>query len=185
MAQVLGRVTGRGLDGPRGPDVSHRIKVPRAWLDQGSLIEVELPRHLRCVACDGGGCDACERSGAITVRGRADPAEIIEVTLPGRGTDSQVQSRPFMIRIPEQGGLPPVGTDVPRGNLLLGVVAADAPDVGVTLIRRSLPAPEPVAARLSSRPPAPRPGIKPVVIIFVVVVLWVLLLLYLRLSGRA
>src|SRR5688500_4767935 len=106
MGQVLGRVTGGGTNTPRGPDVSHRIRVPGAWLGEGVLIEVELPRHLRCAACDGGGCDTCERSGALTVRGRGEPAEIVEVRLPQRGPDSATDSRPLVIRIPEFGGLP-------------------------------------------------------------------------------
>jgi hypothetical protein len=151
MGQVLGRVTG-GADIPRGPDVSHRIRVPSAWLGEGVLIEVELPRHLRCAACDGGGCDKCERSGALTLRGRGEPAEIIEVRLPQRGPDSATDSRPVVIRIPELGGLPAEGEDLPRGNLLLGVVAATEADPSVRLLE---PPSAAIARVPSQRPLAP------------------------------
>lgn len=43
-----------------------------------------------------------------------------------------------MIRIPEQGGLPLGGVELPRGNLLLRVQAGDGADVGVTRVRRTL-----------------------------------------------
>ena len=57
MSQVLGRVIGRELDGPRGPDVAHRVRVPQDWIDEAAVIEVELPRHLHCAVCEGGGCE--------------------------------------------------------------------------------------------------------------------------------
>ena len=67
VAEVLGRVVQAELESPRGPDASHRIRVPKDWLEQGAIIELELPRHLTCRACEGGGCDICERSGAVTL----------------------------------------------------------------------------------------------------------------------
>ena len=69
VSEVLARVTARTHDEPRGPDVEHRIRVPRAWLDAGLAVEFELPRNLCCAACKGGGCDVCQRSGAISLRG--------------------------------------------------------------------------------------------------------------------
>src|SRR5688572_13362029 len=86
LAEVLGRVTSRSLQIPRGPDVIHRIRIRREWLEAGALIEVEVPRNLRCAGCEGGGCDKCDRAGAVTLRGRAEPPEIIQVTLPRRNT---------------------------------------------------------------------------------------------------
>src|SRR5215813_3571804 len=115
MAGVLGRVVSADLGRPRGPDANHRIRVPHAWLKRGAVVELELPRHLVCAACDGGGCDTCERSGAVTLRERGEPADLVEVTLPGEHTDT------FVIRLPERGGLPPHGSGLPRGNLLLKV----------------------------------------------------------------
>ncbi|GAC1353093.1 MAG: hypothetical protein NVS3B20_18420 [Polyangiales bacterium] len=39
------------------------IVVPTVWLRDGARLEVDLPDRLRCDLCDGGGCDACARSG--------------------------------------------------------------------------------------------------------------------------
>src|SRR5689334_7625686 len=133
LSEVLARVTSRAATGPRGPDVLHRVKVKRDWLIVGEVVEVELPRNLACAACGGGGCDACGRSGAITLRKRNEPAEVVEVTLPSRGADEVPDSRGITLRIPEQGGLPPEGSELPRGVLLLTVMPSDAADPSVRL----------------------------------------------------
>jgi hypothetical protein len=136
MAEVLGRVVASHLACPRGPDASHRIRVPRDWLARGAVIELELPRHLVCAACDGGGCDACERSGGVTLRERGAPADLVEVTLP-----STEKTEAFVIRLPERGGLAPVGSDLPRGHLLVRVEPSESADPGVALVERpALPA---------------------------------------------
>ncbi len=127
----------------------HRIRVPRAWLESGEVVEFELPRNLSCAACDGGGCDLCERSGAISLRGRNELAEVLTVTLPARKAEPG-EARGVVIRIPEQGGLPPEhGEALPRGLLLLRVELAEAADAGVTRVTP----PEPPAShqRLSLR----------------------------------
>ncbi len=147
MAGVLGRVVSADLGRPRGPDANHRIRVPHAWLKRGAVVELELPRHLVCAACDGGGCDTCERSGAVTLRERGEPADLVEVTLPGEQTDT------FVIRLPERGGLPPHGSGLPRGNLLLKVEPSAQADPTVTLASR--PSIFDLARRaLSTRPAA-------------------------------
>jgi hypothetical protein len=145
MAEVLGRVVPGDLERPRGPDANHRIRVPRAWLERGAVVELELPRNLVCAACDGGGCDVCERSGAVTLRERGEPADLVEVTLPGE------QSEPFVIRLPERGGLAPVGSGLPRGHLLLRVEPSAEADASVSL---AVSVPSLAAARraLSERP---------------------------------
>jgi hypothetical protein len=66
----------------RGADVSLRVAVPWQWLSEGRTIEVELPRNLVCANCAGGGCGVCGNSGAISVRGRGELPEIIQVYLP-------------------------------------------------------------------------------------------------------
>lgn len=144
MAEVLAKVTTRTLDVPRGPDVTHRIVVPRAWLEKGEAVEFELPRNLTCAACEGGGCDACERSGAVTLRGRHEPAEILTVTLPVRKAEGELRS--VVIRIPEQGGLPPEnGAVLPRGLLLLRVEPAEVAGPGVS---RAMPSTRPLSERV-------------------------------------
>ena len=97
------------------------LRVPRDWLEEGSVIEFELPRHLTCRACEGGGCDTCERSGAVTLRERGEPPDLVEVTLPSRPEDES-----FVIRIPERGGLASEESGLPRGQLFLRIEAVDS-----------------------------------------------------------
>ena len=124
MGQVLGKVT-KAVDDERGPDVLHRISVPAGWLSEGAVIDVELPRHLSCARCEGGGCDACQRSGALTLRERDEAPEVVSVTLPVSEVGDVV------LRIPDAGGLPPPDRPYGRGLLLLRVSVADAPSAGV------------------------------------------------------
>jgi hypothetical protein len=141
---VLARVTTRTLNVPRGPDVTHRIRVPWAWFEAGEIVEFELPRNVMCAACEGGGCDACERSGAITLRGRDELAEILSVTLPTRHGEGEIRS--VVIRIPEQGGLAPeTAGALPRGLLLLRVEPAEVADPGVS---RKLSSARPLSQRV-------------------------------------
>jgi len=158
VSEVLAKVTTRTLNVPRGPDVLHRIRVPQAWLESGAMVEIELPRNLACAACDGGGCDICERAGAITLRGRHELPELLSVTLPIRKPETDGDARGVVIRIPEQGGLSPQnGEMLPRGLLLLRVEPGEVADPGVS---RVLPAAPPLSARrvaLSLRiPQSPR-----------------------------
>lgn len=159
MPEVLAKVTTRTLNVPRGPDVLHRIRVPGAWLESGEVVEFELPRNLTCAACDGGGCDACERSGAISLRGRQELPEILSVTLPMRKPDAESDGRGVVIRIPEQGGLPPAdGELLPRGLLLLRVEPAEVADPGVSRVAPSAPPGPSLSQRviLSLIPESPR-----------------------------
>jgi len=157
VPEVLAKVTTRTLNVPRGPDVTHRIRVPTAWFDSAEVVEFEVPRNLTCAACSGGGCDTCQRSGAISLRGRQELPEFLTVTLPMRSSDSSGEPRGVVIRIPEQGGLPPDnGELLPRGLLLLRVEPAESADAGVSRVR---PATRPLSQRvmLSLRiPPSPR-----------------------------
>jgi len=155
VSEVLAKVTSRALNVPRGPDVLHRIRVPGAWLESGEVVEFELPRNLTCAVCDGGGCDACERAGAITMRGRHEPPEILHVTLPMRKSDADGDARGVMIRIPEQGGLPPENSAMlPRGLLLLRVEPAEVADPGVSRVAPSAPPLSVQRVMLSLRIPA-------------------------------
>jgi hypothetical protein len=191
LSEVLARVKSRAVEGPRGPDVLHRVKVRREWLLVGEVVELELPRNLACAACGGGGCDACGRSGAITLRQRDEPAEVVEVTLPSRPDDDLPDSRGITLRIPEQGGLPPPNSELPRGVLLLTVVPSPEPDPSVKPLR-GIPSKRPPASVVDSdevpeqlAAPSVQRGLSTALVIAVVaVVLWILLLLGLRLTGR-
>jgi hypothetical protein len=152
MGEVLGRVVSADLTSPRGPDAAHRIRVPRRWLQTGALVEIELPRNLTCASCEGGGCDACDRSGALTVRERGEPIGLLVVTLPAGDLDGAV-----VIPIPEYGGLPPEGSELPRGHLLLRVEPGTKADPSVTLapdrvVEAKLPTPVVPAKSLERRP---------------------------------
>lgn len=183
MSEVLGRVTTR-MDVPRGPDVVHRIRVPRAWLEAGEEVEFELPRNLACAACNGGGCDSCERAGAITLRGRHELPELLHVTLPTRKLEDTSDGRGVVIRIPEQGGLPAEGVPLPRGLLLLRVEPADVADPGVTLVRPPVPSlPVRVVQSLRVPHPTPRQTRRLVTFVAIAVLLWLGLLAFLRLRG--
>jgi hypothetical protein len=133
---VIGRVT-HDQDRPRGPDVRLELRVPERWLSDGATVEIALPRNLPCALCDGGGCDTCDRSGAMSLRGRDDPDERVQVTLPRvENTRSSGTRGVVLLRVPDYGGMPPPGHDLPRGNLLLCVRAAGDPSAGVMRIGR-------------------------------------------------
>jgi hypothetical protein len=158
VSEILARVTQPTLHVPRGSDVVHRIRVPRSWLESGAVVELELPRNLSCAACDGGGCDACDRAGAVTLRQREELPEIVQVTLPVLQAEADGATRSVVIRIPEQGGLPPLSdATLPRGLLLLRVELGDAADPGVM---RVLPPEPPLARRLALSLHSMRPDAK-------------------------
>ncbi len=154
-SKVLGRIASPA-ERPRGPDVQMNLVVPEDWILAGATLEIELPRNLACAACGGGGCDSCERSGAVSLRGRDDPGETVEITLQSNIVSDDVPSsrtRRIVVRIPERGGraAPAAGPGIPRGNLLLSVRAGVAPPRGVRrLAEPSTPA--------EARPEAARSG---------------------------
>lgn len=131
MAQVLGRVT-RADDAPRGPDVEFTLRLPASWLEEGACIRFELPRNLNCAACQGGGCDRCGRAGAVSTRGRREPPEEVELTLPK--SEGELLQNGLTIRVPERGGLPRGGAEL-RGYLLLKVKPSEAPDAGLVRVQ--------------------------------------------------
>lgn len=155
-SKVLGRIVNVGV-GPRGPDVQMNLSVPEDWILSGATLEIELPRNLACATCGGGGCDKCERSGAVSLRGRNDPAELVEVTLQSSSVSDDVPSsrtRRIVLRIPERGGYARSdgSEQIPRGNLLLSVRAGPAPPRGVK--RLAGPSIPPEASRADAPPPA-------------------------------
>ncbi len=154
--KILAKVT-RPLDVPRGPDALHELSVPKDWLDAGAAIEFELPRNLSCAVCKGGGCDTCERAGAVSTRGRKEPAELVSMQLPDRfdsDTDEPASDRAgVVVRLPERGGLPS-DPELPRGNLMVAIRVAAEPGPGIQLA-------EAEDSRVSVRPPSigPQPEV--------------------------
>ena len=168
VAQALGRVVRKeDLEGPRGPDARHRIVVPASWLANGRWIELDLPRLLECAACAGGGCDRCDRSGAVSTRGRQELPELVEVKLPE--ADGNVT-----LRLPKRGGLPAdEKSTLGRGLLMLTIAPGiDASDgVRVTDEVALVEAPEAPLA-------APKPYLTPVVLFAAALALFVLLVAF-------
>jgi hypothetical protein len=164
----------------------HRVRIRREWLATGGVIELELPRNLACAACGGGGCDICGRSGAISLRKRDELPEIVEVTLPVRPVSEEPESRGVTLRIPEQGGLPPPGSELPRGLLLLTVVPSDEADPNVALVPTSSEREEGASSDSVPRVPSEAKSGREIwrVVLVVAVALWILLLIWLRLTGR-
>ncbi len=99
MTQVLGKITAPELEGPSGPDVSHRIEVPEAWFEEGVMVAVELPQRLACARCEGGGCDACGRSGAVAVWSNDEEPCVVSVGLPRPPRPGAA----VVLRVPEAG----------------------------------------------------------------------------------
>jgi hypothetical protein len=147
VSQVLGKIMPAAPDEGRGPDGVHKVRVLKDWLCQGATVDVELPRNLHCAQCRGGGCDRCERSGAITLRSKQEPAEVVTLTLP---YDQGEDDRGVIVRVPEFGGFA-TEQDGPRGLLLLRIIGAEASDESVRLSSESL---EPAVADVIAIDPA-------------------------------
>lgn len=148
MSNVLGRVT-LDMNEARGPDAQHRIAVEAGWFEQGVTVRFPLPRTLSCARCKGGGCDTCERSGAISTRERSDEPEQVEVTLPRKQIEPGTS---VLLRIPLRGGVSE-NPNLPRGHLLLSIRAQSEPDASVTRVPDTVP-PGPSTAAPNWRWPA-------------------------------
>jgi len=81
---TLARVTDpKALAADEGARARLAVKVPEAWIASGAEIAVTAPRLLSCDRCGGGGCDGCDRSGALRAP-HDEGARTIVVRLPGR-----------------------------------------------------------------------------------------------------
>jgi hypothetical protein len=69
------------LDRAEGRRGRLMIDVLPEWLACGDTVELIAPTRLVCARCEGGGCDACERSGALRLSGD-EAARTIRCTLP-------------------------------------------------------------------------------------------------------
>ncbi|MFO0553875.1 MAG: hypothetical protein U0271_36165 [Polyangiaceae bacterium] len=91
-----------------------RVGVPVSWAL--ATLDITLPKLLACAACDGGGCDRCQRSGAL----RSSGVVVIRVQLPAE------LARGVVLRVPDpftSSDDTPVRVDV----LLVEVVPAEVP----------------------------------------------------------
>jgi hypothetical protein len=85
---TLGRLLDpRALDEGTGPRGRVQITVPAAWLTDGCAIEIVAPRRLPCARCDGGGCDACGKSGVLRAPDD-EAARRLEITLPATANEA-------------------------------------------------------------------------------------------------
>ncbi|MEP7124864.1 MAG: hypothetical protein ABJE95_28305 [Byssovorax sp.] len=85
---TLGRLLDpRALDEGTGPRARVQITVPIAWLTDGCRIEILAPRRLPCARCDGGGCDACGKSGVLRAPDD-EAARRLEITLPPTSSEA-------------------------------------------------------------------------------------------------
>lgn len=136
----LDRVTDpSALDACAGARARLAVDVPAGWLLGGADLTISAPLRLACARCDGGGCDGCERSGAL--RAPEDPAmRVLHARLPAMRDASAAVA----LRIPA-----PFGEDHPIAQLLVEVRAAAAPSA---LVRR---VDSPLAIARAT-PPAPR-----------------------------
>jgi hypothetical protein len=119
----LGKVLDpNALDASAGPRARLRVDVPAAWLAEGAELVVTAPARLVCAHCDGGGCDACQRSGAF----RAPPQASRRVVRASFGPQEAARTS-VTLRIAK-----PFGDAHDIDQLLLEVRAADAPSAYVT-----------------------------------------------------
>lgn len=123
MSLPLARVTDpEALDGLRGPDGALSVTVPEAWLDEGARIRLRVPRLVTCAACEGGGCEQCGLSGALTTRERGEAEKQADLTLPKKTPPPGAR-----LRLPLLGG-EAEEEQVPRGHLLVYVKPGRAAD---------------------------------------------------------
>jgi hypothetical protein len=135
--RALGKVVDtQSLDESDGPAARLEIDIPRHWLDEGGELEIAAPRRLTCARCDGGGCDACERSGALNAPDDADRRKIA-IHLPQKlsGTTEIRVADPFVDNAIEQ--------------LMVRLSPGSAASEGVRRVRHSAP-PTPMAAKSTS-----------------------------------
>lgn len=120
----LGRVIDKqALADDEGARGVLRVNVPPSWVRKGSRITVALPARFECARCSGGGCDGCERSGAL----RAPPepsARSMELIIPPGSADG------VAIRVAQ-----PFGEAASIVQIIIEIRCAEAPSPCVSRIR--------------------------------------------------
>lgn len=97
------------IDSAEGPRGTMTIELPLEWLASGDRVEVVVPTRLTCGRCDGGGCDACGRSGAIRLAGEP-PERTVRFVLP------KTTSKCLVVRLVQ-----PLGEDIELAQLRIEV----------------------------------------------------------------
>ncbi|CAN5679145.1 hypothetical protein BH11MYX4_BH11MYX4_30080 [soil metagenome] len=97
--ETLGRLLDpEELDRRGGATGRLTVDVLEAWLESGDAVEIIVPQRLACARCEGGGCDACGRSGAFRLT-FDEAARTLQLTLPapraGPGRSVVRLARPF------------------------------------------------------------------------------------------
>lgn len=111
--QQLGRVLDpEELDRADGTRGRLDVDVPEGWIAAGDTVEIIVPSRLTCARCEGGGCDECDRSGAIRLIGD-EPARTLRLDLPG------TRQAPVRLRL-----VRPLGEDAGLEQLWLELRAA-------------------------------------------------------------
>jgi hypothetical protein len=125
---ALGRVTDpSALDACEGPRARLAVEVPAAWLAEGADLVIAAPARLTCARCDGGGCDACGRTGALKSPAERDD-RLLHVRLPSP-TGAAGEPQAIALRIPD-----PFGAEQEIAQLLLEVRPAEQPSASVSRI---------------------------------------------------
>lgn len=112
MAEQLAKVVDKdALDSSEGAQGRLKITVPAAWLADGAELSVAAPKLVSCARCDGGGCDSCGRSGALSGP-RKPELRNLRLTLPS--SDSGVVLR--LVKPFEQGEIDQLLVQVKKGE---------------------------------------------------------------------
>ena len=141
MAKPLAQVTDvDALDAHDGTCARVTITVPSAWA--GATLAIVVPRRMSCERCGGGGCDSCDRSGALRA---PDEARELRLTLPCPVGDGA------LIRVPAPFADPSIEqliVELKIGELSAGVSRISPPTRALAVVSPSRPPPLVIALAL-------------------------------------
>jgi hypothetical protein len=114
------------LDASSGPCARIRVGLEAGW-SRGDTLRITVPERLTCARCDGGGCDACRRSGALRAPADAD-ARTLRVEIP------EVPARGVAVRL-----LHPFGDASDVEQLRIELHPSSPSDAGVRVSHAAAP----------------------------------------------
>jgi hypothetical protein len=130
------------LDASNGPCARVRVGLEPGW-SRGDTLLITVPERLTCARCDGGGCDGCQRSGAL--RAPSEPGgRTVRVELP------ELPSRGVALRL-----LHPFGDAADVEQLRIELHASACSDAGVRVSHTAGPRALAVTAPEQVRAPSP------------------------------